>query len=159
MKYLKYILPLVFIVDFSNAQDKKTEQNETTNVESIVESSRFEFAAESASPMSGRTINLSTGYTFTVLPDSIISYLPYYGRAFQAPMDPEDAGIKFTSTDFTYAIKDKRKGGWNITVKPKDVKNSLQISLSVSANGRASLHIISSNRQAISFNGFIKKEG
>lgn len=159
MKYLKYILPLVFIAGFSNAQDKEKQSDETTDIKSIIESGRFEFVAESASPMRGRTINLSSGYTFTVLPDTVVSDLPYYGRAYQATLGTDEAGIKFISTDFSYSVKDRKKGGWNITIKPKDVRNSPQTNLSVSPGGYASVNIISTDRQSISFNGFIKKKG
>ena len=154
MKYFKCLLLFVLSAGISDAQDKNS--GEITDVKELIESRRFEFAAQSANPLRGRTINLSSGYTFTVLPDTVVSYLPYYGRAYQATLDPDDAGIKFTSTDFTYSVKERKKGGWEITVKPKDVEDSPNVNLSISSNGYASLNVISTDKQSISFRGVIK---
>lgn len=152
MKHLRYIFPLVMLFNFSNAQD--TNPNE--DIAALIESRHFVFMAESASPLRGRTVFLSPGYTFTVSGDSLISNLPYYGRAYQATLDPNDAGIKFTSTDYVYNVKEKRKG-WDISLKPNDVRPGPQMSLSVSSNGFASLRITMVDRQSISFNGHIRK--
>lgn len=154
MKYLLNILAVLLIVHFSHGQDDSAKK-QATDTEALVGGRRFEFIAESASPLRGRTIFLSPGYSFSVLPDSIISHLPYYGRAYQAPMDPNSAGIRFTSTDFSYSGK-PRKRGWDIEIKPKDVQNAPQIYLSIAPNGHASLRITSFERQSISFNGYIR---
>jgi hypothetical protein len=153
MKYLKCLLPLVLSAGISYAQDKNSV--EITDIKDLIESRSFEFSAQSAHPMRARTINLSPRYTFTVSPDTIVSDLPYYGRAYQATMDPDDAGIKFTSTDFTYTAKERKKGGWEIAIKPKDVRNSPIANLSISANGYTSLNVISTDKQAISFRGIV----
>ena len=156
MKYLKFILPFLLAAS-GYAQPKNS--IETTDVKALIEGRKFEFVAQSANPLRGRTINLSGGYTFTVLPDTVISYLPYYGRAYQATLNPDEAGIKFTSTDFTYDVKERKKGAWEITIHPKDVKNSPNANLTISANGYASLNIISTDKQPISFRGIIKSAG
>jgi hypothetical protein len=153
MKHLRYIFPLVVLFNFSNAQD--TNPNEG-DIAALIESRHFVFVAESASPLRGRTVFLSPGYTFTVSGDSLISNLPYYGRAYQATLDPNDAGIKFTSTDHVYNVKEKRKG-WDISLKPNDVRPGPQMSLSVSSNGFASLRVTMVDRQSISFNGHVRK--
>jgi hypothetical protein len=158
MKYLKYSIPLMLIVNFCYSQDVKKEENLKTEIKALVENQRFQFAAQSASPMRGGSISLSPGYTFTVSPDTIISSLPYYGRAYQAPIDPSKAGYNFTSTDFIYALKERKKGGWDISIKPKDVTSSPQINLSISTDGYASVRIQSTDRQPISFRGVIQKK-
>jgi hypothetical protein len=155
MKPLKYLLALVFLNGPCSAQDQSAAQS--TGVKELIESRRFEFVAQTANPLRGRVINLTSEYTFTVLPDTIMSHLPYFGRAYQARLDPDDAGITFTSTDFSYNVKERKKGRWDIAIKPKDVMNAPNANLSVSPNGYASLHIISTDRQAISFRGVIRK--
>jgi hypothetical protein len=73
-------------------------------------------------------------------------------------MDPSDAGIKFTSTDFEFTEKARKKGGWNIEIKPKDVQHSPQLYLTISTNGKASLRVTSTDKQSISFSGNIVKQ-
>jgi hypothetical protein len=156
MKKLIYFLSFALVTVFSNAQDTKQKQ-EIPDVKALVEAQRFEFVAESANPMRGRSVFLSPGYTFFVSKDTIESYLPYFGRAYQAPMNPSDAGIRFTSTDFTYTIKDRKKKGWDIFIKTNDASPPTQANLSIFANGSASLRVTSIDRQSISFYGYIRK--
>lgn len=154
MKYLLCIMSMLLAVSLSKGQQAATPT--TGDIASIVKSRKYEFVAESANPMRGRTIFLSPGYSFVVRPDSLLSHLPYYGRAYQATFDPSSAGIKFTSTDFEYTEKPRKKGGWDIQIRPKDVQQS-QLYLSIHDNGRASLRVISIDRQTISFQGFIRQ--
>jgi hypothetical protein len=153
MKYLKSLISILLIANLTHAQDKPTE----SDIKALVDSKNFLFEAQSASPMRGRTVHLSPGNTLKVSADTVVSDLPYYGRAHSAPMNPSDAGIKFTSSDFTYDVKDRKKSGWDVTIKAKDGTRSHQIYLTISSNGSASIRLVSSDRDAISYNGYIQK--
>jgi hypothetical protein len=153
---------LVCIMFFVMAAGWVQGQNATetaSDVEQLIAEQRFQFVPRSADPLRGRTIFLSAGYTLTILRDSIISDLPFYGRAYQASMNPNDAGFKFTSTDFSYTVKERKKGGRDITIKTKDVKSSPQMILFVGKDGTSSLRITSADRETISYSGYIKKPG
>ncbi|MEP7319290.1 MAG: DUF4251 domain-containing protein, partial [Panacibacter sp.] len=89
--------------------------------------------------------------------DTIISYLPYFGRAYTAPISPEDGGINFTSTDFEYTTALRKKGGWSIEIKFKDQSQVREMNLTIFDNGRADLFVSSNNRQSISFSGNIRE--
>lgn len=145
-----FILILMSSVSF--AQKPKTE----TDIASLIDNKRFEFVAESANPMRGRTIFLNGNYSVTLAGDSLSSFLPYYGRAYQATIDPGEAGIKFTSTDYEYKVKEKRKG-WDVIIKPKDVTQPPMFTISVSKEGYATLRAILVDRQSISFSGYVRK--
>jgi hypothetical protein len=94
-------------------------------------------------------------YDLRIFGDSLISYLPYFGRAYTAPLPGERGGYNFTSSTFDYLIKDKRKGGWEITIKPKDVTDFREFFLVISENGYGTLRAMSNNRQPISYYGYI----
>jgi hypothetical protein len=72
-------------------------------------------------------------------------------------MNPGEAGIKFTSTDFAYTATERKKEKWEISIKTKD-GNTAQINLTVFSNGSASLRVTSVDRQSISFQGYIRKQ-
>ena len=161
LKYLP-LLGLLAIVSpqLSNAQEvarneKKIKHN--SGVEHLIESKRFLFEARTVSPIGGPTRQLTSYYDLTIKGDSVVSFLPYFGRAYVAPMSVNDGGIRFTSTDFNYQINPRKKGGWNIKITPKDVNSVQQMNLTVSPNGQASLNVTSSNRQPISFMGVIRE--
>ena len=129
------------------------------NVKQLVDAKRYIFRAQSVTPTSGGIIQLSRGYDLTVMPDSVIAYLPYYGRVYQAPTNTDEAGIKFTSINFDYTQKERKKGGWDIVIKPKDARNSIQMFLTISENGRTLVNLTSSDRQSISYKGYIEGGG
>ena len=98
---------------------------------------------------------LTSVYDLKVSSDTVVSDLPYYGRAFVAPIDPAEGGIHFTSTQFTYTIKEKKKGGWDVSIVPKDIHDVREMQLSVSEAGYATLQVTSNNRQLITFTGYL----
>jgi len=146
---LSALIAATACVSTTSAQDGDQE------IKGLIEAKRYVFIAQSATPMGGRFIQLTSPYDLKVRPDSVISYLPYYGRAYSAPLDPSKGGIQFTSTDFEYTQAARKKGGWEILIKPKDVRDPRQLSLTIGAGGNATLQVVSNDRQAISFNGYI----
>jgi len=159
--YNKTILSValvIFSVGVSNGQQSKNEKKEEKKKEmsSLINSRNYVFEAQKALPSSGRQVNLTTLYDLRVGADTITSYLPFFGRAYVAPVNPTEGGIKFTSTSYSYNVKDRKKGGWDITIVPNDTKDVRQMYLTVSDDGYASLNILSNNRSSISYNGIVR---
>ncbi|MBV4357779.1 DUF4251 domain-containing protein [Pinibacter aurantiacus] len=136
------------------AQKSKQEKKQAA-IKALIDSQNYVFKAQSAMPMSGATRQLNYDYDLKVSKDTINSYLPYYGRAYTAPMDPTQGGIHFISKDFEYTVTPGKKQGWDIVIKPKDVQDVQMMSLSVSSDGYATLQVTSTSKQPISFNGII----
>lgn len=121
-----------------------------------IENRKYVFEVQTVLPMSGRTLQMGgQGYDLVILEDTVRSWLPYFGRAFQAPMNPTDPPMQFVSTDFEYSQNTNKSGGWDIVIKPKDARDIQQMNLTVSQEGYASLQVLSNNRQPISYNGIV----
>lgn len=148
---------LVFALAYSftaGAQSKDSTRSGT--IKALVESQNYIFQAQTALPMRGPARQLTTDFDLRITKDKVVSALPYFGRAYVAPMDPSQGGMDFTSTHFEYTVTPGKKGGWEVLIKPKDLKNDVrQLYLSISQDGYASLHAISQNEDAISYNGVI----
>ncbi|OKS85942.1 DUF4251 domain-containing protein [Mucilaginibacter polytrichastri] len=161
MKYLKHIIILLITITAFNAvsaqptkEDKKKAKQDA--VKALVESQHYTFTAQYANPQGGGHRFLSSDYDFKVRKDSLIAYLPYFGRAyFDVPYNSNDGGIKFTSTKFTYTAIAKKKGGWDIKIKPADVKYIDTINMYISADGYANVQFTITNKSAISFDGIL----
>ena len=123
-------------------------------VENFIQSKEFVFNAQTVLPMSGASRQLTSDYDVRFLGDSIVAYLPYFGRAYSGGYG-EGGAIDFTSTKFDYTVSQRKKGGWDISIKPKDAKDVQRLNFTVSDNGYATLQVTSNNRQPISFNGYI----
>ena len=60
-------------------------------VREIVDSGRIKIDVDRAVPMAGRSVNLTSPYSLEIHGDSILSYLPYFGRAYLLLMVVERA--------------------------------------------------------------------
>ena len=140
------------------AQDAKRDKQAAKEaaIKSLVDSQNYVFVAQTVLPLSGRTRQLTTDYDMKVTKTSVICDLPYFGRAYQAPIDPTQGGLHFTSKDFEYTSVPGKKQGWTITIKPKDFRDVQQMTLNISSSGYASLQVTSVNKQPISFNGIVR---
>jgi len=130
-------------------------QNKESDIKKSVESKSFIFHAQTALPLSGSTRQLTSDYDLKVSENSITSYLPFFGRAYSVNYGSTNGGFEFTSTKFDYSSEPRKKGGWEISIKPKDVQDFKEFFLTLSSDGYGTLQAISNNRQAISFNGYI----
>jgi hypothetical protein len=158
MKKLKNILVRSFILAslvISSAAALHAQSLDKAVVQNIVSSKNFTFKAQSVLPMSGMSRQLTSEYDVKFLGDSIVAYLPYFGRAYAATYGSEGGGINFTSTQFEYKAKPRKKGGWDISIRPKDTKDVRELNFTISENGYGSLQVNSNNRQPISFQGYI----
>jgi len=150
MKYIVTTALLVMLAAIIHAQEKKE-----LTTQQIVESKNYVFKAESVIPTRGRVRYLTSEYDLVVTSDTVTAYLPYFGRAYSAPIDPSEGGIKFTSADFEYTVEKKKRSSWQIMIKPKDASDIQAIYLTIFDNSKATLQVNSLNRESISFNGYI----
>jgi len=169
MKTLKNML-LVAVL-FTTIQ--VSAQTDKATTAKLVEGKNFIFNATSAHPMNTTEMNavfsripgaLAGGsvplrgdiYQLNVATDSIGAYLPYYGRAYTAPRNSNEGGIKVGTKEFSYKADKKKKGNYIVTIKPKDSNGDvLSMILNIGEKGYASLSVVSNNRQTITYNGFI----
>jgi hypothetical protein len=121
-----------------------------------VDSQHYVFNAQMAMPLGGRTLQLTGDYyDLKITKDIISSNLPYYGRAYSAPLDPAKAGVQFTSKKFDYKSIPRKKGGWDILIRTNDMQEDWQLSLTITQDGYANLQVNGGSRQGISFTGMI----
>ncbi|MGI6073669.1 MAG: DUF4251 domain-containing protein [Fermentimonas sp.] len=116
--------------------------------------SDFRFEATYVYPTGFKSMYLSPYYDVEVKSDSVKVYLPYYGRAYKAPMDPMDGGYRFISTDFEYEVEQTdKKGNWRAILHFNDQGRAISFNFDVYENGSTHLNVIDTDRQPISFRG------
>jgi len=156
-----FLLPvLYFSTGFAQEKSKKQIKEERkiekqNQVEAMMNAKVFVFTARTALPQGYKTVNLNTNmYNVSFTPENIISYLPYYGRAYSAIGYGNDTGLKFEGKPEEFTVT---KGKKNFIVKAvvKGESDVFDLSLSVSFEGSASLTVNSNNRSTISYNGEI----
>lgn len=132
-------------------------QDSTNTLRTILDGKRYSFEPTSMTPMRGSTRQVNGGFSLDLRGDTLRVYLPYIGRAYSAPYGSSDAGYDFTSTSYDYTVKEGKKKSYNITIKVKDKFSGTTFYITAYDNGSASLRANSSDKQDISYNGYIKE--
>ncbi|MGZ5191332.1 MAG: DUF4251 domain-containing protein, partial [Flavisolibacter sp.] len=73
----------------------------------LVESKTFIFKVQTVMPSGTFNVQVTSDYDIKLNGDSLVTYLPYFGRAYTAPDYGQAGGINFTSTEFQYSLKSK----------------------------------------------------
>lgn len=149
-------------------------QTDKATTAKIMDSQNYTFVARAATPlniqdisavmsrmpgaMMGGTINLNESYyEVKVTPDSVVAFLPYFGRSFTAPINQTEGGVKFTAKKFDYNIKKGKKRGWDVVINANDVGESYRLVFSVGDEGYATLTLNSNAKQSITYQGYLKE--
>lgn len=150
------IITAVIIFGCSSSRVKVEPPLDNTELKSLIESKDFIFISRYVNPMNGRRRYLTPGFELAVSKDSLVSYLPYFGRGYIAPVSPTDVDYDFTSTKFTYAVTPARNG-WNVSIKVGDQQYLRDMYFRIYENASASLNVTSMDRSSISYDGYIAR--
>lgn len=149
-----FILSTLF---FSCSSSKKATKLNVEDISGMINAGNFTFVAERVNPLRGSSRILTSSYDVLVKKDTINCYLPFFGRAYQAPIDPSKGGINFTSHNFTYNVTVKNNDEWQVYINPKDQQDVQQLLFQIFGNGTATLNVVNTNRDPISFYGHVEK--
>lgn len=134
-------------------------QDTTRDIKMLLDNKTFTFRPTTMTPVSGRFRPITdAGYLLQVKGNTLIAYLPYFGRAYQAPVNSADAGINFTSENFNYVVTEGKKESYNVSISTKDRTFNSTFNLTVYKDGTAYLQANSTDKQQISYNGTIVKK-
>lgn len=168
MKSIIMAIVCVAAISFSACSTTKSNIDKTAEQEkiaSLVMAGNFVYNATSANPLRAgvleilpngggqRLRQLGAGYYLSISKDTLKVHLPFYGRAYQAEMDPSKGGIDFETTDFKYSFEKSKKGYYVATIKVNNQKSADKMVLNVSKDGYSTLQVQSTHRDQMSFYG------
>lgn len=140
------------------AQNKKEKQEEKKEeVNRRITSANYKVDVRTAFPMSGRSVPLSSRYSIEIRNDSVISNLPYFGRAYNIPYGGGN-GLNFKEALKDYTMKRDRKGNILVTFGARNSEDMYDFRLKVYPNGATGIDVNMQNRQSISFQGELETE-
>ena len=159
------IIAVIFLAGFttcavhSSAQtssDKKEAKAKNKQAVTIAVSNKhYNISVNSATGQRGRRINLTSPYGIKVSASEVNCDLPYYGQAYSNAGYNSGGGVNFKSTNFEYTSVDGKKGGWNITIKPKDQTDVQEIMLYISPDGYTDISITFNSRSSMRYSGMM----
>lgn len=112
------LLALLVGIPTLSAQSKKEKKEQKKEaVKKLIESENYKIDVNTAMPMRGRSIPLTSSYSLEIRNDSVISYLPYYGRAYSIPYGGGD-GLNFKAVLKEYSMEMDKKGNADSHLTP-----------------------------------------
>jgi len=157
--YLSSLVSMLFLffigIIQTNAQVVLKEQNPYAQ---ILKEQDFTFTAQAYATASSEKKQMTDPYSFKVGIDSIEGILPYYGQSYTAQINLTDGSIKFNILKYKYEFMEKKKGRYQVAIKPEDKNTTIQsFYLTIFTDGTGQVDVLSRNREPMTFYGSISR--
>lgn len=113
---------------------------------------RFVIEIDYMNPKYGPSKHVSYGYSLEMKGDSIVSYLPYFGRAYMVPYGG-GKGLDFTATISNWQLSQKKDGMQEGLVEVNNGEDRLFYRIDVYNDGTSSIDVWANERDPISYSG------
>jgi len=152
-QHILYFVLIFFSFGQVNSQGKT--EKAKSSIETLLNSKNFEFIANTAIPLTGAPKDLvGSNYSITFTPEKVISYMPFYGRAYSGMAYGRDKGMRFEGKPEDFILTNTGKG-YEINANVKGENDTYIISIITGNSGFATLSISSNDRGTISYQGEI----
>jgi len=155
MKKVLIVLMAVVVVSCSSlTSTEKAEQQQqmAQAVDNALAQRRYKVAIGMMYPRNGRAVQVSSLFSLEVKGDTLVSYLPYSGRAYNVPYGG-GKGLDFTAPITEYHASKNKKGTTQVSMKVHNDEDYLSFSMEIYNNGNAYVNLICREREAISYSG------
>lgn len=103
-------------------------------------------------PNRGQAVNVSPDFSLEVKGDTLISYLPYFGRAYNVPYGG-GKGLNFTAPITEYSSEKGRKGATMVRITVKNEEDFYTYLLEIYDNGSTTVNLRARERESIRYSG------
>ena len=135
-----------------NKKEKKQQREQA--VREAVDAKAYKINVDRVMPMKGGSKHLTSDYSLEIRNDSVYSYLPYFGVAYNVPYGG-GKGLNFSAPLSEYTSTYSKKGNAKITLK---VRNGKTITFTISPFiPMAAVTYRSPHKQTIYF--FLRRNG
>lgn len=135
----------------AQSRKEKKEQKKEAVVRSI-RSGHYKIDVQTALPKSGPSVPLSARFSLEIRNDSVLSDLPYFGRAYSIPYGGGD-GLQFSAPVQGYTVEIDKKGTADIRFMVRNSEDQYEFSTKIYSNGSTSIQVNMQRRQSINFHG------
>ena len=139
------------------AERAEREARVAVAVEQGLETQHYKVKVLMMYPRRGKAVNLTSDYALEVRGDTVVSYLPFFGRAYSVPYGG-GKGFDFTGIISHYEMQKDGKGQTKILFKTDSGEDYITYRLEIFTNGRTFIDVQSQSREAISYSGEIAVE-
>ena len=147
------LLALVILGGCATAEERAARAAErAAKVKTALTERHYIIGIERMYPMKGGAKSVSPDYSVEVRNDSLFSYLPYIGRAYQIPYGG-GKGLNFSERIDSYQESQKKNGQRHIEISVKNDEDTYLYTIDVFDNGSSQIDIQARQRERISYSG------
>lgn len=121
-------------------------------VEKALESMHYEVKVKMMYPRRTPAINVTSNYSLEVKGDTLVSYMPFYGRAYSVPYGGGKS-LNFTAPIKSYQAAKDDKGTTRVKVVTDNDEDVITYNLEVFDNGQVTIDVLAREREMISYSG------
>ena len=146
-----------FILSGCATTEKKAAQMAelSANITDALNNRDYKIGIVRMCPMKGSCRHVSYGYSVEVRNVTLISYLPYFGRAYNVPYGG-GKGLNFTAPIASYQEFMKRNGLRHIEIGVINDEDTYLYTIEVFDNGNSSVDVRVRQRERISYSGNVE---
>ena len=148
-------LALVLFGSCATSEERVAEK--ARKVTSALNERRFTILVDRMYPLRGSSRSISYGYSVEVRNDSLLSHLPYFGRAYAIPYGG-GKGLSFSAPIISYQEYQKKHNLRHIEIGLTNDEDTYLYTIEVFDNGKSSIDVQSRQREPISFSGDMEEE-
>lgn len=150
---LALLLILVTLGSCASSEERAAQKAEfSKKVKAALDKRSYKISINRMLPMGGASKSVSYGYSVEVRNDSLLSYLPYFGRAYQVPYGG-GKGLKFDAPINHYQETNMKNGSRHIDIVIKNEEDEYNYHFTVFENGSSSIDVQSRQRDPINYSG------
>lgn len=144
---------LVMLVGCATAEERAARAAEQAKaVKTALQERNYQIAVNRMYPSRGASKIVSSGYSVEVRNDSLFSYLPYFGRAYDVPYGGGN-GLNFSAPIRNYKESQTKSDLRHIEIDVKNDEDTYLYTLDIFDNGSTDINVRSRQREPISFSG------
>ena len=147
------LLAVVMLGGCATSEERAAQKAEQVKkVAAALNARNYKISVARMYPMSGQSKTVSYGYSVEVRNDSLFSYLPYFGRAYNVPYGG-GKGLNFSAPIGSYQERTMKNGMRRIEIGLTNEEDTYLYTLEVFDNGSASVNVQARQREHISYSG------
>lgn len=146
------VLVLVACSSLTPAEKAERQAKRAQAVEQALAARHYRVSVNMMYPRRGKAKTVSSDYGLEVKGDTLVSYLPYFGRAYNVPYGG-GKGLNFTETFTEYHSQKLSNGATQVLIKVKNEEDVYNFTLEIFDNGSTSIDLNSRERESINYSG------
>ena len=150
-----FLLSVTACTTLSSVERTERDAKVAQAVENILSERSYTVNISMMYPRRGNSVNVTPDFSLQVDGDTLVSYLPYYGRAYSVPYGG-GKGLNFSAPIQDYRVTKGHKGNTLITIVVNNGEDILKYTLEVYANGSSTINVFSRDRDPISYSGYLQ---